>query len=82
MKQIDRCEAMKKVMEADFVAYELQLFLDTHPEDAQAMEKYTEAVKCATSARRDYETNFGPITAASAAGKLPWQWISSPWNWQ
>ena len=82
MKQIDRCEALKKVMEADFVAYELQLFLDTHPEDVAAMEKYTEAVKRAAAARKEYEMNFAPITAAAAAGKLPWQWISSPWTWQ
>jgi len=82
MEETNRCEAMKKLMEADFVAYELQLFLDTHPEDKAAMEKYCEAVKKAKKLREEYEENFAPISPASAAGKLPWQWIVSPWTWQ
>jgi len=78
----NRQEAMRKLMEADFVAYELLLFLDTHPDDSAAMDKYTEAVKKAAEIRGEYEKNYGPITAASAAGKTPWQWIVSPWTWQ
>jgi spore coat protein JB len=78
----NRQSAMKNLMAADFVAYELQLYLDTHPNDKEAMEKYTDAVSKAAVLRTEYENQFGPITAASAAGKLPWQWITSPWNWQ
>ena len=77
-----RRDAMKKLMAADFAAYELQLFLDTHPDDKNAMVQYTEAVRKAAVARNEYEANYGPITAASAAGKLPWQWIVSPWTWE
>ncbi len=82
MEETNRCDALKKVMQADFVAYELQLFLDTHPNDKYAMEKYTEAVKCAKKLREEYEEYYAPITPAAAAGKVPWQWISSPWPWQ
>ena len=53
MEETNRCDALKKVMQADFVAYELQLFLDTHPNDKYAMEKYTEAVKCAKKLREE-----------------------------
>ena len=77
-----RNEALKKVMEADFAAYELQLFLDTHPDDKEAMSLYTEAVRKAAVAKNEYEAYYGPITADSAAGKLPWQWIASPWSWE
>ena len=78
----DKNTALKKLMAADFKAYELQLFLDTHPNDSEAMAAYTEAVKNAKTVRTEYENNFAPINAASAAGKLPWQWIASPWSWQ
>lgn len=78
----NRNDAMKKLMAADFAAYELQLYLDTHPNDSDAMKLYCEAVKAAAAARSEYEMNFGPITAASAAGSTPWQWIMSPWNWE
>ena len=74
--------ALRKLMAADFAAFELQLSLDTHPDDADAMSKYTEAVKKAKIARTEFENNYGAVTAPGAAGKLPWQWISSPWSWQ
>ena len=75
-------EAMKKLMAADFAAYDLQLFLDTHPDDKEAMALYTDAVRKAALARNEYEANYCPVTAASAAGKMPWQWIVSPWTWE
>ena len=78
----NRQAALKSLMAADFTAYELQLYLDTHPDDKDAMTKYTEAVRKAAVLRTEYENMYGPITAASAAGKLPWQWIVSPWNWE
>ncbi len=78
----NRQAALKNLMAADFTAFELQLYLDTHPDDKEAMSKYTEAVGKAAVLRTEYENMYGPITAASAAGKLPWQWIVSPWNWE
>ena len=75
-------DAMKKLMAADFAAYDLQLFLDTHPDDKEAMALYTDAVRKAALARNEYEANYFPVTAAGAAGKMPWQWIVSPWTWE
>ena len=36
--------ALRKLMAADFAAFELQLFLDTHPDDADAMSKYLKII--------------------------------------
>ncbi len=76
-----RSAMLKKVMEADFAAYDLVLYLDTHPEDTAAMEMYNQLVKKAKEARDAYEAAYGPLTVGAAAGQKEWTWIKSPWPW-
>jgi len=78
----DRDELMCELQAADFAALELQLFLDTHPYDTRALMMFTSAVQKAAMLRNEYESMYGPITPAGAAGRMPWQWIKSPWNWE
>ncbi len=77
-----RNEMLREVMEADFAAYDLQLYLDTHPEDAKALAMYSDVVRRAADAKRAFEAAYGPITADAAAGKKEWTWIKSPWPWE
>jgi len=37
---MNRHEILKKLMELDFVAVELQLYLNTHPDCREALEKF------------------------------------------
>ena len=76
-----RSAMLKKVMEADFAAYDLQLYLDTHPEDGKALAMYTDVVRRARDAREAFEAAYGPLSPESAAGKKEWTWIKSPWPW-
>lgn len=77
-----RQEMLKKVQEADFFALELQLYLNTHPNCVRALSLYEETVKKAKLLRKEYEENFGPLTATSTPGKAPWQWSKNPWTWE
>ena len=77
-----RSEMLKDVMETGFAAYELQLFLDTHPEDEAALEMYAEIVRKAEAAKKAYEMAYGPLTPEAAAGKKEWTWIKTPWPWE
>ncbi len=73
---------MREVQAACFAAYDLQLYLNTHPTDSRAMMMYTAAVQRKKALTEEYEKAYGPITADSAAGTMPWQWIKSPWTWE
>lgn len=73
---------MKELMAHDFAAYDLQLFLDTHPSDQKAMECFAKETKAAKELKKEYEEKYGPITAAGAKKEVPWQWIKSPWTWE
>ena len=82
----DTCSAkkalMKDLMAHDFAAYDLQLFLDTHPYDKKAMELFRTESDKAKELKKEYEEKYGPITACGAKKEVPWQWIRSPWTWE
>ncbi len=81
MAETERIQMLKKVQEADFAAYDMLLYLDTHPNCQAALTKYKEAVEHAGTLRKEYEASYGPLTAASGSAAAPWQWIKNPWPW-
>lgn len=78
----ERQELLFKVQSADFAAYELMLYLDTHPCCQSALTLYQEKVKEAKELRNEYEAKYGPLTAASSSQQTPWQWIQKPQAWE
>ncbi|BBB90702.1 MAG TPA: spore coat protein CotJB [Methylomusa anaerophila] len=73
-----------KVQEMEFVAVELNLYLDTHPCDADAINDYNCAVKELRKYKEKYESEYGPLLNFGFGGfsRKPWQWIESPWPWE
>ncbi len=78
----DRRELLKKVQEADFLALDLQLYLNTHPNCERALKLYTETASKAKTLRKEFEEKYGPLTATHTPNKLPWQWSKNPWTWE
>ena len=67
----------------DFMAVDLGLYLNTHPEDSAAIAEYNKIIKAADMLRAKYEENFGPLCSfrSYARDKNNWQWINGPWPW-
>ena len=66
----------------EFVLLELGLYLDTHQEDAEAMELYRQYAAMEQQARTTYEAMHGPITQFATAGSKNWNaWLKDPWPW-
>lgn len=76
-----REKMLKEVMALDFMAIDLNLYLNTHPYDYRALMVFISTVQRCRIARENYERMFGPITA-SASSSFPWPWIDSPWPWE
>ncbi len=77
----ERAAMLKKVQEADFAAYDLALYLDTHPDCQTALTMYKEAAEKSCAYRREFEAAYGPLTAMASSAAAPWQWIKNPWPW-
>ena len=75
-------EMLKQLMAVDFMSVDLQLYLDTHPNDMQALERYNQSVMLGKMLRENYESQYGPVTSFRSPSSYPWQWISNPWPWQ
>lgn len=72
---------LKEIMALDFMALELNLYLNTHPCDQRALMIFMSTVQQAKMARENYERMYGPLTAA-ASKSYPWPWIEDPWPWE
>lgn len=67
-------DLMRAIMEADFVATDLKLYLDTHPDDSRALEMYREAVRQYKACKATFEDTFYPLNATAAGRDGVWDW--------
>lgn len=76
-------ELLKKLAVLDFMAVDLQLYLDTHPDDSEAVDKYNSVIKEADALRSVYEKNFGPLFSFRSYNHGDnFKWIDNPWPWE
>ena len=76
----NREELMKKIMQYKFAVNDLSLYLDTHPNDRNALRLHNEYVKELKEAEKCYEEKFGPLTFETQMDT--WQWIEDKWPWE
>lgn len=80
----DRMCLVKRIHAVDFALLEVGLFLDTHPCNADALQKRTE-YRCMREALvATYEEQFGPyvVTAADVPCGDRHTWVDGPWPWE
>ncbi len=70
---------LKKIMELDFMAVDLQLYLDTHPNDVRVLKKYNEVVELSNNLKKEYEKEFGPLVGFRNKQDMRQKWIDEPW---
>ena len=72
---------MRQISAYKFSAWELHMFLDTHPNNCEAAQRLKEAQKKAAELTEKYESQFGPINETSRDTSR-WAWITGPWPWE
>jgi len=76
----ERQELMQKIATYDFAVVELNLYLDTHPQDRTALKKLADYEAMSRELREEYEEKYGPIIfRASPENRM--KWIKNPWPW-
>lgn len=77
---MNREAMMRRIQALGFTLWELHLYLDTHYNDAQALEKAKETEEKLNTYTAEYESQFGPLSYnmdnGSACG-----WLKDPWPW-
>ena len=71
-----------ELMAIDFVAKELELYLDTHAEDSEAFSMYQTFLALSKEAHSRYIQKFGPICHGDMLGMNEYCWLNDPWPWE
>ena len=79
----ERDMMLYKVQEMCFMAHDINLYLDTHPNDSYAINLYNKYNNDAKKLTDEYEKRYGPIDLSDDSGlnMTPWSWINEPWPW-
>lgn len=77
-----RQKLMNNITLSSFGLNDINLFLDTHPNDRQALELYRQYKKIRDDAMAGYTENYGPLTPYDSADTVCWTWVDNPWPWQ
>lgn len=75
-------EKLFELQKYNFAAYDMLLFLDTHPDDKRAFEMFAELVRKLKKKKGEYEDEYGPLEAYNAANFDAFKWLDSPWPWE
>lgn len=72
---------MRQISAYSFSAWELHVFLDTHPNSCDAAKKLAQAQAKVKELTAAYEEKYGPINETSR-NTSRWAWITGPWPWE
>jgi spore coat protein JB len=73
---------IKAVYELGFVMTEVLLYLDTHPNDSEAIEYYAEMRQRYNEAVEAYESMIGPLSFNRTGADNYFDWAATPLPWE
>ena len=80
-KRLSRQELLEWINAVCFAVSAVTLFLDTHPDDAEALEYFDEFRKQSTRALQEYSRKYGPHTIDTATATPCENWQLSTHSW-
>lgn len=72
---------LKKIQALSFAKVETELYLDTHPDCAMALEYYKDTLEALDELMSEYQNKYGPLFAEGVVGNR-WSWVDGKWPWQ
>lgn len=76
-------DRLRKLQELEFAAVDLNLYLDTHPEDEEAIEKLSGYNDEIEKMRAEYEEKETILFSHHVRTKEDLaKWINDPWPWE
>lgn len=64
-----------------FAAHDINLYLDTNPDDHDMLNLYKMYAEEAEKVTNEYENKYGPLNVHGSK-TCPWAWNESPWPWE
>lgn len=77
-----RDKMLRTVQQYSFAVLESAMYLDSHPDCAEALAYYNKYKKLCREAKSAFEEKYGPLTVNSDMNNESWQWVKAPWPWE
>ena len=77
-----KCELLTRISEIQFVWVELNLYIDTHPDDADALSDYYHYSTMLKSLIESYEQQYGPLLGFGHSATQTGSWVCSEWPFE
>ena len=78
----EKAMIMKNIYELGFALVETMLYLDTHPDDAAAIEYYAEIKDKYVQNMKKYSDYYGPLSMEYMVNDNYWMWVATPMPWE
>lgn len=75
-------ELMNRYSAYSFALTDLNLYLDSHPNDNEALKRFQEIKKEYECLREEYVRKIGPLTITDQSSEDRWSWTDDPWPWE
>lgn len=76
-------QLLRRIATTGFACVDACLYLDTHPEDTEAIAYFEKQNRMYQEALHEYSTQYGPLTLSHVHNpKDYWTWADQPWPWQ
>lgn len=83
MEATDRQKLLYEVSKIDFALKELNLYLDTHSYDQQAMANFRQYNTLKNKLVKDYTEKYGPLVLSCVdMDSREWKWAIQDWPWE
>ena len=73
---------LTQIGQVRFACVELQLYLDTHPEDMEAQDDFNSYANTLERLMTEYTENFGPLENFGNSQHVAGSWVYQKWPWQ
>ncbi len=82
--RMNKAKLLKEISMVDFAIVELNLYLDTHPDDTDAVAYIKQYITILNRLKEEYAAQYGPLTVCNATANDcdMWKWAKMPLPWE
>ena len=72
----------KRMNQKELYEWIMMLYLDTHPDDEEALNYFNQCTALYNAAKQSYQEQFGQLNAFSEQERSSWDWNTAPMPWE
>lgn len=83
MPNSEQVRMLHKIDVISFICIEMQLYLDTHPYEEDAIAYFNRNMQMLNQLKREYSRMYTPLTLSYAdTDSQKWKWVLDPMPWE